>query len=267
MYGVKGSDPAFILDAVREAHEAGSKWAVVGDVRQCFQSYEPEKLYEALPLPRRVIDNVILSRGYTHAIRMRGQYSLLRSPRGFAEIQLGIATGSAASSIVSNFLVEAIIQPFVANGVGLCVYADDVLIFSGTRREAASITAAVRTSFEQSLAGSLRWEAYRPRKLYDGVRYVGRFYRRSRRAGARQQQRMMAYVPPSKLAEHEKHFERMLRRSSSLAESDLQKLWQRLNGVYGAYRETANINQWYWQMRSILRIIEDDMRWTAAQAA
>ena len=53
IFGVKGRGAASITDVVRQAYFDGYKWAVVGDIRNCFPSFNSSSLAECLPLPRR----------------------------------------------------------------------------------------------------------------------------------------------------------------------------------------------------------------------
>ena len=125
-----GRDAA--CQALREAIEDGFKWVTEIDVRDCYPSFDEEKIHNLLPLrERRVVDHVIAA---THLNLVP------YNPRDWgarSEVRTGLPQGSATSALVAENLLKSVLETLPDN-VRLINYADNIWLLTRTRAEACA---------------------------------------------------------------------------------------------------------------------------------
>ncbi|MBI5907759.1 MAG: CRISPR-associated endonuclease Cas1 [Burkholderiales bacterium] len=149
----------------RSAICAGKQWAVIADIRKCFDSIDHEVLL-------RLIGDVIGDHDLIALIR----HWLTADVIDFMDIiptELGIAQGEAISPLLANIYLDPMDKAFEQAGITFVRYADDYVVLCGTEAEAQ---AALRMMGE-FLQGILRL-TLKPAKTHycrveQGVGFLG----------------------------------------------------------------------------------------------
>jgi hypothetical protein len=143
--------------------EQGHVWSFEIDIENCFPSFEEERLYEFLPLPKEVIRNVIMA---SHLNVVAGNLHDLFGPaengvdpilvtEALAAARRGIPQGSAVSNIVAEILLSGPFYALLANGTAIG-YADNTLLMATNEQDAVSITEAFGSAIKAHPVGLLR---------------------------------------------------------------------------------------------------------------
>ena len=137
-------------------------WSVEIDIENCFPSFEEERLYEFLPLPKEVIRHVIMA-SYLN-ITSGNLYDLfgpaehgvdpILATDVLAEARQGIPQGSA-SNIVAEMLLASLFKTLTNVGVAIG-HADNTLLMATNKTDLLTITEAFRSAVKAHPAGLLR---------------------------------------------------------------------------------------------------------------
>ena len=142
----------------------GYEWAIETDIENCYPSFSAENMHTALSLPKEVIDNVIMARGYNvvpgdsllylygPAPDDEGAPCLLEEQ--VAKARRGIPHGSAVASLVLEMLVAPVLKTLPGVAIVPC-YADNMLTMAKTKEDAVSVTKAMWSALEGHPVGPL----------------------------------------------------------------------------------------------------------------
>lgn len=172
-YILKGGGRRAACAAVKSALEAGYKWSVKLDIAAFFSSLDGEKIAKHLPVPRKVVDAILVARNLnldlTGIVGVPGGGLLDRSRRG-------IPQGSAASSLIGEMMMAPVLKALPEGAMVIC-YADDIVILTRTRREAIAACKALLDAMEHHFAGSVRPKYAYLRRVCDGFEFLGYEFR------------------------------------------------------------------------------------------
>jgi hypothetical protein len=153
--------------AIRHTKQAlidGYLWAVEVDIKDCYASFDEEKLTSLLlPLPKEVTEHVILSRhlnlslGFSTVGNSPGDdhEGDAITPGAISTARRGIPQGSAASPIVAEAMVAIALKAVPPLGV-IIAYADNVLLLAKVKSDVDGMTKALLAAFEAHPVGRLR---------------------------------------------------------------------------------------------------------------
>jgi hypothetical protein len=177
-YGSVGVQSA--IAHVAKLMEQGYLWSVEIDIEKCFPSFEEERLYEFLPLPKEVIRHVIMA---SHLNITSGNLYDLFGPAehgvdpvfvtdALAEARRGIPQGSAVSNLVSEILLAYPIKNLPTCGVAIG-YADNTLLMATNEKDAVTMTEAFGAALKAHPVGLLRPKSQGSSKPGEPVDYLG----------------------------------------------------------------------------------------------
>jgi hypothetical protein len=161
-YLTRGGVPAAIT-RTKEALIDDYLWAVELDIDNCYPSFDEEKLSDLLPLPKEVIDHVIIS---LH-LNLQSGFSWIYGPGNDHEddpitlaavstaCQGGTPQGSAASPLVAEAMIAMALEHVPSLGV-ITAYADNVLLLAKSKSDVESMTKALSVALEGHPVGRLR---------------------------------------------------------------------------------------------------------------
>lgn len=150
------------------------------DIADCFPSFDGEKLSQVLPLPKEVIEHVVLSTHFNmYPIdtffqswgSLEDLYDLYSEE--LTEARRGIAQGSATSSVVAEILLSPVLAPLPNYGTAL-TYADNILLLTQSNKEAVAMRKALRCVLHEHPAGPLtlnKPKTYKPGEAIDFLGY------------------------------------------------------------------------------------------------
>jgi hypothetical protein len=163
------------ISAVNRAINDGMKWALQGDIRNCFGSIEGTHLEAQLPLPHRVTQQVVRARHLTFDVNTERTPDV--SPVNAADRgRRGIPQGSAVSSLVAEIALAEFAR-IPSGNVRVIFFADDFLILTKTKREACAIEHTLRSAARQSPFGPLSFKHLKVVQLAHGIDYLGWHFR------------------------------------------------------------------------------------------
>ena len=160
-YALKGSHAA--IKRVAELMANGYKYAVEIDIKDCFASFDGEKVVDRLPIPKRVTTSVLLNGSHNlvyHSMwaSMFGQAKPEANQTMFAAehagAQRGFPQGSAASPLAVEMLLASLYVQLPATGVSVG-YADNFLALGKGEKEAVAISSAFGCALKAHPAGHL----------------------------------------------------------------------------------------------------------------
>jgi len=209
-FALKGVKPAIVRVAAMMAE--GYVFAREIDIKDCFPSFEEEKLVEFLPLPKEVILHVIMS---AHLNLVSGNLHDLfghtedgvESPLvtdAFVQARRGISQGSAASNIVSEITLSSLYHALPADEP-ITGYADNSLLMGKTEEEVVTITKAFEGSIKEHPVGLLEPKMKGVFNKGQSIDYLG--HRLTMQAG-----KVMIAPRPDKRANFELKLQRLLKR-------------------------------------------------------
>ena len=159
-----GRDAA--CQALREAIEDGFKWVTEIDVRDCYPSFDEEKIHNLLPLrERRVVDHVIAA---THLNLVP------YNPRDWgarSEVRTGLPQGSATSALVAETMLKPTLKTLTDN-VHVINYADNIWLLTRTKGEACA-SQTLSDALAHHPAGPLTPRIERIRRVNWGFPFLG----------------------------------------------------------------------------------------------
>ena len=171
--------PAAAIEAVFELIEGGFVWMSEIDIQDCYGSFNPYRLVEGLPLPRRVSEahvvpglvqdtgNPVVDFSPTHR---GGERSRRRSllPQG------GLSSAMVAAMFLGRILGRL---TFSLEDVRILVWSDNILVAAKTPSSADAACRALRIGLAQELTGPFTTTATDVRHVADGVDWIGRRFR------------------------------------------------------------------------------------------
>jgi len=161
-YATRGGVHAAIKHT-KQALIDGYLWVVELDIKDCYPSFDEEKLASLLPLPKEVTDHVIISR----YLNLSSGFSCIRDSLADDQegdgitlgaifpARRGLPQGSAASPIVAEAMVAIALKQVPTLGV-IIAYADNILLLAKTKSDRDSMTKALLAAFEKHPVGRLR---------------------------------------------------------------------------------------------------------------
>jgi len=157
------------IKAARNALLGGHHWAAEIDISSCYPSFDEERLSGLLPVPKEVVEKVILSRD----LNLTPDRKWLRNSFGVgysgseAEIlfsslyedeieaaRRGIPQGSAVSPLVAECLLAPVLAQMPNHGIVLN-YADNFLVMAKQEAEVVSMQQTLRCALKAHPAGPL----------------------------------------------------------------------------------------------------------------
>jgi hypothetical protein len=141
----------------------GYEYAVEIDIKDCFASFDREKVHDLLPLPKRVTKSVLLIGSHnvvyhSHWRSLFGQAKPEADHVWFAAehagAQRGFPQGSAASPLAVEMLLAPLYVQLPATGVSVG-YADNFLALGKDEKEAVAMSSAFGCALEVHPAGHL----------------------------------------------------------------------------------------------------------------
>ena len=160
-YAMRGSHAA--IQRVAELMANGYEYAVEIDIKDCFPSFDGEKVPDLLPLPKRVTKSVLLNGSHnlvyhSHWESTFGQAKPEANQTIFAAehagAQRGFPQGSAASPLAVEMLLTPLYAQLPATGVSLG-YADNFLALGKQETEAVATSKAFGCALKAHPAGHL----------------------------------------------------------------------------------------------------------------
>src|SRR6266704_3207282 len=165
-FATRGGPPAAIAQ-VAKAIKAGNLWAREIDIKDFYPSFDGNKLVDLIPIPKRVIERVLLSR-HLHIVPStlhhttascfgpadtdQGEVSPLE--KYLADARRGIPQGSAASPILAEMLLAPVLHQ-VPTGGEVVAYADNILVLTKSESDAVAMTESLEIALKKHPAGQL----------------------------------------------------------------------------------------------------------------
>ena len=155
------------------ATRKGARWYSISDVRECYSSFDRERMIPLIPLPRAVIENCILIPEGTKIVLQK----VLEQQASEQAVRRGIPQGSLASPAVAAFLLRPVLDK-LSGKVVLC-HGDDIVTGTKTEKECLSNSHALAQACLEHPAGPLLMKANRVARLGTPIDLLG--YRMMRR--------------------------------------------------------------------------------------
>lgn len=162
-YGTCGGTHAAIRQT-KQALRDGYLWAVELDIKDCFPSFDGKELHKLLPLPKEMIDKVIIS-GCLNL--MPGNLLHYYGPEddhegdpialtaALSSARRGIPQGSATSPLIAEAMVAIALKQVPLLGV-IIAYLDNTLLLAKSENDVVCMTEALGAAFAQHPVGRLR---------------------------------------------------------------------------------------------------------------
>ncbi len=173
-FAVNGGRDAAVIH-VRNALASGFSHVAEMDIRDCYMSFIGEKLAGLLPVPKEVVEQVILSR---HLNLLPIDFQSGGVPQGpfveeyLAEARQGIAQGSAASNVVAEIALATVVAQMPSRGV-VVAYADNFLLMAKSSAGVVAMKKALRELLLEHPAGPLILNAPKQYKPGKAVEFLG----------------------------------------------------------------------------------------------
>ena len=170
-YGPRGTHPA--IEHVKKALTEGYVWAIEHDIKDCYPSFNGKELSNFLPLPKKVIEAVLLC----EHLNLKGGYSLSQSSGSvvcgngdeegllndeLAKVRQGLSQGSAASPLVAEAMLSTTLYQIPKIGV-IVAYADNILLLAKTKGDVVSMSKCLGSALKAHPVGPL----YSKAKCFD----------------------------------------------------------------------------------------------------
>ncbi|RPF72154.1 reverse transcriptase domain-containing protein [Aurantiacibacter spongiae] len=166
--------------AVLNAVDGDARWFIGLDITDYYPSIDTRRLHNLIPLPRRIIDNVICPPAMDDVrVRYNGLVDVLRLAEAS---QSGVSQGSRTSPIVADIVIKHILDGLHCPAT-VINYADDFGVMARTKREVTTIAQSLVRALAHSPAGCLQLRNKvhgTARRVADGFEFLG-YHFRSRR--------------------------------------------------------------------------------------
>lgn len=173
---------AAAIGQVKKLLAEGYNYAIEADLTNCFPSMNAGSMHEIVPLPKEVIDKVVMGEGYVaipgdallyyfgSSNDDEGNHDLLIEK--VAEALRGIPHGSPASSAVAEVLIAHVLRTLPDTAI-VPSYADNMLIMARTEEAAESIYKTMRSVFLAHPAGPLTPKVQSRFKPGESISFLG----------------------------------------------------------------------------------------------
>ncbi|MGB4115325.1 MAG: CRISPR-associated endonuclease Cas1 [Polaromonas sp.] len=175
LFDTKFSSASFAYRPGRGAHHAvamarsairsGKQWAVIADIRKCFDSIDHEVLL-------RLVSDVIGDQDLIALIR----HWLTADVIDFSDIiptELGIAQGEAISPLLANVYLDPMDKAFEQAGMTFVRYADDYVVLCNTEAEAQTALRMMGEFLQDVLRLALKPAKTHHCRVAEGVGFLG----------------------------------------------------------------------------------------------
>ncbi|HYD23775.1 MAG TPA: reverse transcriptase domain-containing protein [Croceibacterium sp.] len=157
--------------------DAGKKWCVQLDINEFYRSIDRRRLYQIIPLPCEVIDNVVGPPGNILPGRIGnaiGPISLVTVSRE------GISQGSSLSPLIAEAVIATALRD-LRSTVSVINYGDNFELIARTRAELRMAITALTGAFRRSPHGPFRLtDKSGLRRVCDGFEFLGYHFRMKR---------------------------------------------------------------------------------------
>jgi hypothetical protein len=166
-FATRGGVPAAITQVVK-AMKAGHLQVVEIDIKGFYPSFDGNKLVDLIPVPKRVIERVLLSQ-HLNIVPSESLHHTTASCFGLADTdegevatlekyladaRRGIPQGSAASPILAEMLLAPLLFQ-VPTGGEVVAYADNILVIAKNESDAVAMTQSLEIALKKHPAGQL----------------------------------------------------------------------------------------------------------------
>lgn len=156
----------------------GARWFSTSDIRDCYGSFDREKMIPLIPLPRAVIENSILIPEGAKVLLQKA----FEQQASEQAVRRGIPQGSLASPAVAAFLLRPVLDK-LSGKVVLC-HGDDIVTGTKTEKECKSNELALAQACLEHPAGPLLMKSNRVARLGTPIDFLGyRMVRRRKQFG------------------------------------------------------------------------------------
>lgn len=164
--GTKG--PGALVREIASAFEAGYRYWVVADIKDCFASVRPGHLHGLLPLKRGA--------AWKGIIFLPSNTPISGIPENLeGAARSGLPTGSLVSPRIASALLGREIRAVMSGAQGVAVsFADDIAIGARTLKESEAIKDALCDRLTSLNSGPLAFKYIKIVAAVDGIDIVGR---------------------------------------------------------------------------------------------
>jgi hypothetical protein len=160
-YGMIGTHAALIR--VAELMTQGYVWAMETDLKDCYPSFDGEKIQGFLPLPKKVTQHIMCCAPLNISLGDNGIFGPGDDdvddedvfPELYADARRGIPQGSAASPFAVEMLLSSVFDQLPACGEAVG-YADNTLAMAKSEGDVVSMNKALWSALKAHPAGHLR---------------------------------------------------------------------------------------------------------------
>lgn len=222
--------------AVSKAHMFMEKYGldhvVDTDLSKCFDTLDHERLVKAVG--RKVSDGRVL--------RLTKQFleSGVMENGVLSKTEKGSPQGGVCSPLLSNIYLDAFDQKMKSKGIRIVRYADDILIFARTRKEAGDYRAYATKVLEEELKLQVNVKKTHLTSLSEGVSFLG-FVIRSKSIG----------IQPKRLKRFKDKVRQITKRNQPIP---LELIVKKLNPVIRGWLN-------YYRIANIKGLVKDLMKW------
>ena len=149
----------------------GLEYVVDMDLSRCFDTLNHDLLMEAVA--EKVSDGRVL-----RLVRQFLESGVMADGR-FTATETGSPQGGVCSPLLSNVYLNRFDQRMKEKGIRIVRYADDILIFAGTKKEAGDCKALAVKVLEEELKLTVNREKTHLTSLEEGVSFLGFILRRN----------------------------------------------------------------------------------------
>lgn len=182
-FATRGGVPAAIAQVVN-AMNRGYCHAREIDIKDCYASFDGNKLVDLIPVPKKVIENVLLSEHLNiivpsalhhtcpgHGPADTDQKGVALLEKYLANARRGIPQGSAASPILAEMLLAPLLFQVPVGGE-VVAYADNILVLAKSDSDADAMTESLGIALKQHPAGPL-WPRIKPFPAGGPIYFLG----------------------------------------------------------------------------------------------
>jgi RNA-directed DNA polymerase len=154
-----------VAKAERFMNKYGLEYVVDMDLSKCFDRLDHELILEEVN--RKISDGSVLKlieKFLTAGVMKDGHWE---------ETDIGSPQGGVISPLLANIYLDRFDQAMKSRGIRIVRYADDILIFARTRKEAGSYRQVATQILEGELKLVVNKEKTHLTSIYEGVAYLG----------------------------------------------------------------------------------------------
>lgn len=159
LFDVKGRGMGVAIRTIKDALEDGFDWCWTGDVKDCFQSVNPNNLTSLLPLPRSVVSKCLDWRNLNISPEQDVRHPGVRVPALYVSGDTrrhrpgGLLQGGPASNSVLSTLFTSMASAFDLRECVPCTIGDNLFVAARTEADRDAVVSAVRAYIRTHSAG------------------------------------------------------------------------------------------------------------------